>query len=164
MAAEELRQVLKDVALAVQHTTWFMLDEALPHVTCSLNQFVYSHYSLIGWNKLVLWPPLSFISLLLPSACVFIWKVWCSMNCGVRKKRLQRVSHNTGIRKWNHQLGDLVLAMWPACHINHYAIKVLTSQLPSWPSFLAYLLQNETAAYKVNSMFFQSPDFKLFGG
>jgi hypothetical protein len=32
------------------------------------------------------------------------------MSCGVRKTRLQRASHNTGIRKWNHQLGDLVLA------------------------------------------------------
>jgi hypothetical protein len=32
------------------------------------------------------------------------------MNCGVQKKRLERASHNTGIRKWKHQLGDLVLA------------------------------------------------------
>jgi len=32
------------------------------------------------------------------------------MSFGEQKKRLQRASHNTGIRKWNHQLGDLVLA------------------------------------------------------
>jgi len=35
----------EDVALVVQHTTWFMLDGALPHVTCILKQFVVSHYS-----------------------------------------------------------------------------------------------------------------------
>jgi hypothetical protein len=110
MAGEELRQVLKDVPLALQHTMWFMHDGAVPHVTCNLKQFLDSHYSLVGWNKLILWPPLSFISLLLPSASVFIWKVWCSMSFGVWKKRLQRESHNTGIRKCNHQLGDLVLA------------------------------------------------------
>jgi hypothetical protein len=32
------------------------------------------------------------------------------MSCGIQKKRLQRASHSTGIRKWKHQLGDLVLA------------------------------------------------------
>jgi len=98
------------VPYAVRYTVWFMHDGALLHVTCNLKQFVDSHYSLIGWNKLVLWPPLSFISLLLPSACLFIWKLWCSMSSGVLKKRLQNASHNTDIRKWNHQLGDLVLA------------------------------------------------------
>ena len=110
MAVEELHQVLKDVPFAVQHTVWFMHDGSLPHVTCNLKQFVNSHYSLIGWNKLVLWPPLSLISLLLPSPSLFIWKLWCIMSSGVRKKRLQGTSHNTDIRKWNHQLGDLVLA------------------------------------------------------
>lgn len=110
MAVEELHQVLKDVPFTVQHTMWFMHDGSLPHVTCNLKQFVDSYYSLIGWNKLILWPPLSFISLLLPSAWLFIWKLWCSMSSGVLKKWLQITSHNTDIRKWNHQLGDLVLA------------------------------------------------------
>jgi hypothetical protein len=45
MAVEELRQVLKDVALAVQNTMWIMHDGALPHVTCNLKQFVDIHYS-----------------------------------------------------------------------------------------------------------------------
>ena len=33
MAVEELRQVVNDVPLAMQHTMWFMHDGALPHVT-----------------------------------------------------------------------------------------------------------------------------------